>query len=780
MFKMNKIRQGILTATWGVTASISSFAFADDEVETTSPNTAKQQQLKTDDKDVKKLGDVVVTAQYRKQNIQDIPSSITSVSGKDLAAQGATYVGDLLTFSPNAAADNVEGDSRPRWYIRGLGTGDVAASTVYPVGIYADGVYLNSPVAGAGDLFDMERIEVLRGPQGTLYGKNTTAGAVNYISRKPVFSDKPNGYATVGLGSENARIFEGAVNGKLSDNLAIRGSFYSEDRDGFAKNLANGENFGDVDKKSFRIQALGKINDSWTALLNLHSQVLHGVGNNGSLSVGKYWGKYQRPAGRDADIDLDERNKIQHDGISLTINGDLGSGYNFTSITAADKTTQTYTTDSDYTPYDVARMYGDHEWKQFSQEFRISSDEKKRLSWIAGVHYFNEDLDSTLAKARVNKLLPDGVTNAQTAAAPAYQNVTYNQGNQSFAAFGNTTFKFTDKFKVTGGLRWTWEEKDIDLNLTQITTGDYSKGSWWQENAYSNAVYNPTLNANGQVGKKKNWSDFTYDITPEYQITPELKSYFRYARGFRSGGFNTGITGNLSQMNVVNPEYLDSYELGFKSELLQGNLIANAAVFYYDYKDIQTNLLVSTQGQGGGVSSVLTNGPKAEVKGAELELDYLATENLRLRLAAAYLDTEYTSFVDRDPVTNVVSADNSGNRLVRSPKYTLGVGGTYTFNLNNGSRIVVGTDANYKDREFFLVNRQNYSVDPELSQKAFTLWNANIGYYSADNKYQINAFVKNLLDKDYQTHGRPNGPVGQYVVTYGNPRQVGVSLTAKF
>lgn len=776
MFKVTKIRQSILTAMWGVTASVSTLALANDDADAIP---AEQQAQVVNAKDVKKLGDVIVTAQYRVQNIQKVPTAITAVSGKDLAAKGSTFIGDVLTYTPNAAAENPDGDSRPRWYIRGLGTGDVAASTVFPVGIYADGVYLNAPVAGAGDLFDLERIEVLRGPQGTLYGKNTTAGAVNYISRKPVFTDKPTGYGTIGIGDHNLRTFEGAVNGAISDNVAVRGAFYSEDRDGYAKNLANGENYGDVDKKSFRFQILGKINDDWNALVNLHSQTYNGLGNNGSLSIGKYWGVYERPQGRDTNLDLPESNKIQHDGASLTLTGDLGGGHTFTSITAFDKTTQKSISDGDYTPYDVARSYSDNEWRQYSQEFRVSSDAEKRLSWIAGFHFFNEDLDSTGISARVNKTLPNGAP-AQTAGTPAFRDITYNQTTQSFALFGNSTYKFTDKFKVTGGLRWTSEEKDIDLDLVQITSGDYTKGSWWQKDGYSNAVYNPAPNANGSTSRKKRWNELTYDITPEYEITPDINTYFRFARGFRSGGFNTGLSSSLTQLADVNPEYLNSYELGLKSSLLQGNLTANANIFYYDYKDIQTNLLVATEGQGGGVTSVLANGPKAEVKGAELELDYLATDNLRLRFAGAYLDSEYTDFVDKNPVTNVVNADNTGNSLVRSPKYTIGLGGEYTFNLDSGARVIVGTDAKYRDREFFLVNRQDYSVDPILSQKGYTLWNANVGYISANNKYQVNAYVKNLLDEEYQVHGRPNGPAGQYVLTYGNPRQVGVSLTAKF
>jgi len=778
MFNLTKIKQGILTAIWGVTAGVSTYTFAADETESSAYEQNQRAEVVAE-KDVKKLGEVIVTAQFRAQNIQEVPTAITSISGKDLVAKGVTYIGDAIKFAPNTSAEKTDGDSRPRWYIRGIGTGDVSASTVYPVGIYDNGVFLNSPIAGAVDLYDLQRIEVLRGPQGTLYGKNTTAGAVNIIANKPNFSDKPNGYVTFGIGDYNLRTYEGALNGKITENIAVRGSFYSENRDGYATNIASGKSFGDVDKTAYRLQILDKINDDWTALLNLHSQTYNGVGNNGSLSVGKYWGIYERPHGRDTDLDLEGSQKITHEGASLTLNGRLNDDYTFTSITAFDNTKQSTISDGDYTPYDIARGYGNNQWKQYSQEFRLASDPSKQLSWIVGTHFFNEKLDALSATARVNKLLPNGA-NAQTASTPAYSNTNYTQKNRSVALFGNSTYKLTDKFKVTGGLRWTWEDKDLDLNLIQITTGDYSKGVWWKANAFSNPQYNLNPGANGSTNRKKNWSEFTYDITPEYQLTPDINTYFRYAHGFRSGGFNTGLSGNLNQVSIVNPEYLDSYELGIKSQLLDGNLIANANVFYYDYKDIQTNLLVSTQGQAGGVTSVLTNGPKAKIKGAELELDYLATDNLRLRLSGAYLDSEYTSFVDRNPVTNVVNADNTGNSLVRSPKYTFGIGGEYTFELNSGGRIVIGTDANYRDRVYFVVNRQDHHVDPILSQKAYALWNANIGYYTANNKYQVNAYVKNLLNEEYQVHGRPNGPVGQYVLTYGDPRQLGVSVTAKF
>lgn len=779
MFKVNELKKGIFLAMWGASAIVAPFSVAVAAEAADSTATTGQAASDVKEEDVQQLANVVVTAQYRAQKIQDIPVAISAIKGKDLSAKGQTFIDDLLTFTPNAAAQKTDGDTRPRWYIRGLGTGDTAASTVYPVGIYTDGIYINPPVASGGDLYDLERIEVLRGPQGTLYGKNTTAGAVNYISKKPTFGPT-NGYATIGLGDYNQRIFEAAVGGQLSDNLAARAAVYSESRDGYAKNLATGDNYEDASKQSFRIQFLAKLNQDWDALWNIHRREYSEGGSNGSLAVGKYWGLYSRPDGRDTSLDLAENTDISQEGTSLTLNGRFDN-FSLTSISAYEKTSSKAITDGDYTPYDVSRSWSDNQWKQFSQEIRVASDQSQRLRWIAGVHYFNENLDADGISARPNALLPNGQPN-QGAGSPALRRTSYEQDNQSFALFGNTTYDLTDKFSITGGLRWTREEKDLDLSLLQIQTGTYTNGAWWKASSYSNPVLNPAAGANGSVNRKKNWSDFTYDLTPEYKVNDHLKTYLRLARGFKSGGFNTGLSTSLAQLTAVEPEYLNSYEWGVKSDWLQGRLIANANIFYYDYKDIQVNLLTNTGGAAGGVVTALTNGAQAEVKGAELELDALPLDDWRIRLSAAYLDSQYKEFINKNPTTGVVTGDYSGNSLVRSPKVTVGLGTDYTFHLPNGARIVAGADASYRDREYFLADRQDENLEPILSQRAYTIWNTSVSFISANNKYQVNGFVKNVGDKDYQTHGRPNGAPGsgQYVKTYGNPRTFGVSLTSRF
>lgn len=796
MFKVNELKKGIFVAMWGASAMIAPYSVAL-AAQATDSTTAGQPGIDVTESDVKQedvqqLANVVVTAQYRAQKIQDIPVAISAIKGKDLSAKGQTFIDDLLTFTPNAAAQKTDGDTRPRWYIRGLGTGDVAASTVYPVGIYADGVYINPPVASGGDLYDLERIEVLRGPQGTLYGKNTTAGAVNYISKKPTFGPA-NGYATIGLGDYNQRILEGAVGGELSDWLAARAAFFSEERDGYAKNLNTGDTYEDLNKKSARIQFLAKFNEDWNALWNIHSRHYTDGGSNGSLAVGKYWNLYSRPEGRNTSLDLAENSDITQEGTSFTLNGRVGNN-TLTAISAYEQTKSNSLSDGDYTPYDASRSWSDNQWRQFSQEIRLASDQSQRLRWIAGLHYFNENLKSTGVTARPNKNLPNGLPANQTLNTPAFKQTQYEQDNQSFAVFGNTTYDVTDKFSITGGLRWTWEEKELDLSLLQIKTADLANQTWWLSSSYNNAVLNPADNvdangnitgptyANGHRNRKQNWKEFSYDLTPEYKVNDHLKTYLRLARGFKSGGFNTGLSTSLLQLTTVQPEFLNSYEWGVKSDWLQGRLIANANIFYYDYKDIQVNLLTHVSGAAGGVVTALTNGAQAEVKGAELELDALPLDDWRIRLSAAYLDSKYKDFVNKNPTTGVVTGDYSGNSLVRSPKATFGLGTEYTFNLSNGARITVGADASYRSREYFLADRQDENLEPILSQGAYTIWNTNLSFISANNKYQVNGFVKNVADKDYQTHGRPNGGPGsgQYVKTYGNPRTFGVSLTTRF
>lgn len=756
MHKLNPITKSIWLTLLLAGGGVSEGLLAAESTEVDSSKTAAEPSLKT----------VTVTAQHREETLQEIPIAVSAIQGTSLVADGARNMGDITTFVPNVSAKNPDGDGRPRWYIRGLGTGDTGAATVFPVGIYADDVYLNAPIAGGGPLFDLERIEILRGPQGTLYGKNTTAGAVNVISKKPTFDT--DGYGTIGIGTKNERVFSGALGGALVDEkLAARVALYSEERDGYQENLVDDNTYGDVNKKAVRLQFLAQVNDDLEALLKVHSREFKGDGSNGSLTVGRYYNVgYERPNGRDIAINVNEDSKLNHDGTSLTLNWHLGD-YTLTSISAYDYLRNQATSDADYTPFEVnGAAITDNKYAQYSQELRLASPQQETLRWLLGAHYFHEDLDSSAQRIVTPGPTPNGTGSNQIGGVTDFRDLSYDHKTDSYALFGNLTYDFTDDFSVTGGLRWTQEKKDIDLDLTQLT----------RITANGPLVPLRGVGTNGNRQEDKTWDAWTYDLTPEYRINDNVRVFFRYAHGFRSGGFNTGLSTSLSQLTTVDPEQLDAYELGLKSEWFDHRLTANANLFYYDYSDIQVNLLTVNNGV---LTTALTNGAKGTVKGAELELEAQPTDFLHLRAAVSFLDTEYTDFKNTNPNTGVVTGDYSGNSFVRSPRNVVALGADYTFPLEISGKLVAGGDVSFRDKEYFLADRQS-SADKTLSQPHYTLANTRLTWFSPDEKLSVTGYVNNVTDRRYQVHGRPNGTLGQYVITYGDPRTVGLSVTSRF
>ena len=785
MSSSHKVKQGLTLLFLGVGLANAQLTLAAEKTANTNASNNSQTVEEKSPKKAKVLQRVLVTAQHRKQDLQDVPVSVTAVKARDLAETGQrTY--DLFNLVPNAASENPDGESRPRLYVRGLGTGDVSASTVFPVGVYADGVYLNSPTATGVALFDLDRVEVLRGPQGTLYGKNTTGGAINYLSKQPSFN-APDGHLTLGVGNYSQRTLDAAFGGAITDTIAARAAFTTETRDGFTKNLATDKYEGGIDKKAYRIQVLVKPSEDFDVLLKVHKRDYDDNGSNGSLPLGTYNPNtpisYTRPEGRYIENGVYNTGAIEHEGESITINKHFGE-YVLTSITARDDITSNSIGGGGTNPLENnSRTKSDTEWNQASQEFRLTSPQESSLRWIAGLHFFKEDLSSDSVAARYQQSvaqLPSPLV-AQSAATPGYRDTQYEHDTKSSAIYGNLTYDFTKQFSLTGGLRWTEEEKELDISLLQYNFVNLKGGNFWDVSNLAPVspatALTPSYNQSRELDKT--WKDWGWDLTPEYKFSDTFKTFFRYSRGFRSGAINVGVQGNLDPVRIVEPEYVNSYELGFKSEWLDGELVANGNIFYNDYTDIQTNLLVPNP--AGGITSALANGPKAEIKGAEFEFDALITSNLRGRLALAFLDSEYKDFINRNPLTGVITGDNSGNTLVRAPKFTLGSSLDYTFPLASGGSVIAGVDARYRDREYFLVDRQDLTVDAPLSQKAYSIVNLRLTYITADQKIRIAGYLNNAGDKLYQVHGRPGaGGAGTYVITYGNPLTSGVSLTLKY
>lgn len=700
------------------------------------------------------LGKVVVTAQKREESVQDVPSTISVLGGEKIRETSLQSANEVTRFVPNVSAGTSEGHGRPRWWIRGLGTGDQSATTVSPVGIYMDDVYLANISATGFPLFDLERVEVLRGPQGTLWGKNTTGGAINFISKKPTF--KEDGYFKVDLGNYKNRALEGAYGDTLvEDKLAARVSFRTQGRDGYNENIAKGNDRGGLEDDAIRLQFLAALSDDLDATLNLHSRHYHDTAGWTSIAYGlgatgrNQFGYGIDPKNGKVNYDANYKTEIDHNGASLTLVKQLNN-LELTSITALEDFRRTNQSDGDSTPLDLRRSYSYANAQQVSQEFRLASPREDRLNWVLGFHYFNEDLEGRDATGNVDN----------TYTARLYNRTHYDQKTESYALFGSVTYNFTDAFSLTGGLRWTRERKSIDLDRLQaVGAPTFNGGDWWKPSS----VTSP-LQTNVTQNDSNTWSDYTYDLTPEYKLSDNARVYFRYAKGFRSGGYDTGAA-TQAATSVVDPEYLTSYELGFKSEWFDGRLNINASTFYYDYKDIQLNIVSVVDNVS---TSHLTNGGKGELYGAEFEVEAMPVDNLHLNFGLGLLHSEFLDYTS-------AGIDYSGNKFVRAPSISAVFGADYRIPLNAGGAVVLGTDVNTRSRQYFFSNNQTET----MRSGGYTLTNARVTYELPGNKTSFTAYINNLTDKEYRNHTLPSS-FNSAIVMYGDPRTFGVSATTRF
>lgn len=700
------------------------------------------------------LGSVVVTAQKRTETVQEVPASITAVSGEEIRKDDLRTANDAIRYVPNAQASITEGRARPRWFIRGVGINDPATNVVSPIGVYNDEVYQGNSLLQAFPLFDLERVEVLRGPQGTLWGKNTTGGALSFISKRPAFT--PDGYVKASVGSHHERLVEGAYGGPVSDTTAVRFSALNYDRDGIAS-APDGSKLGKQSDNAARFQVLTLLNSDLDLLLNVHGRNNHGqrspwyLDYAGATPTGPLQWAGNNTRGN-VGYNHDQDN-VKSDGISATLNWQRG-GYTLTSITALETGERETSGDADYTPINISINHARIKTRQISQELRLASPKQDRLNWIAGAYFFKEHLGSDTSNAQ---LAPASLT----AATPGFYNTNFGQDTRSVAAFFNTAYALTEKWNAGGGLRWTQERKEIDLTGVRSTSGAASfltPANWWSIGSVANRL---AQFARQQASRK--WNDLSYDLFTEYSLASDQRVYGRHSKGFRSGNFQGSVSPTLAP-NVVNPETLKSYEVGYKSELLDKRVIFNAAAFYYDYQDPQ--VLIN---QASPLPTILTNARGGTVKGIELELRAAVTRQLTLQGALGLLRTEYDGLVQN-------GIDRSGNEFTRSPHTSFDLGAEYRIPLANGSTVKLATDWHYKSAFFF--NALNQST-PVLQQQAYWLGNARIAYALSDKKTEFFIAANNITDRGYKTvEIAPSN--GSYKYTLGDPRIVSVGVSTKF
>jgi iron complex outermembrane receptor protein len=707
---------------------------------------------------------VVVTADRREEVAQKVPTSLTVLGGDTLTDTGVgRSAKEVLDQVPSASAIT-QLHGRPRWWIRGVGTGQQQLDFANPIGFYLDDVYISNASATGFPLFDLDRVEVLRGPQGTLWGKNTTGGAINVISRRPSLTDT-DGYIRADYGTYHDQLVEGAGNGVIWKNhIATRTSVHYESREGRFTNLYDGRSAGAFQDAAFRLQLLGKITEDWEAVANLHLRLyttngaistVSGAGANGAYINGYIPSTELNSVNSNAPTS----SLTRQNGATLTVKGRVGD-LALTAISAFEEYKNIALGDGDNTPLEISRTWSDAVSRQYSQEVRLASPRADRLNWVAGLYGFYENIGSKAATGRLPGSGDVGPANY------ALQNFTHK--NESFAPFASSTFNITDQLSLKGGLRWTWEHRDLDIRRIQNSgTATFSDAvNWW----------NPTSVSSGltqiyATHPNKSWTNFTWDVTPTYAITPDHNVYARVAYGVKSGGYNTAAT-EQSALIVVEPEKLFDYEVGAKTSWLNHRLVVNAAAFYYDYRDVQINVVGPLPPTNTSVS-YLQNAQKARNYGGELEVDVLPVKYLHLGGNLGLQDAKFTKF------TVVTSGDDySGNSLVRSPKVSTFLRADVQLPLSSEIDLVAGGDWRFQSKQYHYTTGQN---DPLLGNPAFSLVNLRLSLRTSNDKFSLTFYANNALDKRYLSHsGQGVSGAAGATSTWGDPRTVGVNLVSRW
>jgi iron complex outermembrane receptor protein len=723
---------------------------------------------------------VTVTAQKRSENIQEVPQALTAISGSEITSLDIDSPADLGRLVPNFSAQSSNGQaSKPRWFIRGLGSNDPSVNLESEVGIYQDEVYVGLPAAQNFPIFDLSQVEVLRGPQGTLWGKNTTGGAVSFISAAPSFNSS-GGYAKLDLGDYGAQILQGAYNSTVIDDVvATRASFYYDRAPSYAKNLYTGENGPDTNDFAGRLQFLVKVGDSGDLNLNFHIRNLTGgAGLNYPIGInagGADNNGFIPSYGTDPKVGdpyyagLTDSTQRTY-GVTGKADWNFANGISLTSISNFDWST-VYSQVSPGNPPngtpDQTSTLGTTGYHQASEELRLESAAEDRLSWLIGYNYFQNYFN----------VLAVSATDAPTTRT-AYTRTTLLQNGDSNAVFGNAKYKFTDDLSLTVGLRDTFDTK----NVKETTLQGGARGTVLFNNVgdpfeTTSITAKPGSSlSNYAINGGRTWNEFTYDVTPQYQVADNINVYGRVARGFRSGAFNPTITTVGVTTPVIaqtQPETLFSTELGAKTEWFDNRLVFNVAAYHYDLKNIQLNVQQSNPtGIANATTSTIQNAAAGWDEGLEFDGEVTPIENLHITSGVSFTDTRYKDFLTYQGSTLV---NASGNQFYRTPKFTSTIDVTYVIPLDVGGAVTLDTDWSYRSHVYFNAVVQN---DPFQEQGGYALGNVHLSYLTPNGKFEFSLYSNNILDQSWKilTQVANNGA---YPVALGQPRTSGFSLEAK-
>ncbi|MCI4644192.1 MAG: TonB-dependent receptor [Hyphomonadaceae bacterium] len=728
----------------------------------------------------RRFGPITVTAQRREESLIDVPVSVSAFNGDLLSDLGVDDLTEVGKITPNVTLEVSRGTNTTLTaFIRGVGQQDPVAGFEAGVGIYLDDVYLNRPQAAVLDVFDVERIEVLRGPQGTLYGRNTIGGAVKYVTRG--LSDDPEFRARVALGSYNQREAIATASLPLTDTVRVGGSFAMMYRDGFGENLITGEDNYNKDLTAGRVSAEWDVTPDFQIRGSADWLLDQSNARQGHrLVVGQVTGApildnvFDTRAGLDV---IDQ--KVEGGGASLVADWTINETFSLKSITAYREDESTTPIDFDSLPsgdLDVPAIY---ENDQLSQEFLLNYD-FDRFSGVAGVYYLDANA-STVFDVFLDTLVPGFV--AQT-----YGDV----ATETWAIFGDVTFDVTDKFAVTVGARYTEDERTSQV-LRRSYVGGFSEFF-----GGSPTLIGTTSDFNGS----ETFDAFTPRLSLSYKVTDDSNVYATYSQGFKGGSFDPrGQTtaapdfdqdGTVTEQEIFDfmqfdPETVDSFEVGYKASQYDGRLNYALAAFFNDYTDVQipgsAGVDTDGDGQADNFTGVTTNAGAATIWGIEFEGSATLAEQmfndddlLLTTWSLGYINAEYDEFID------TFGNDVADQRVFQNtPEWTASGQLAYEtpFNFaNHDGTLLFNTLVSYRSET------SQFEIPGPLDQDALTLIDLNVRWETENGRWGFFANGKNLTDEEYIVAGydflvnttSPLGLEGTLTGFYGDPRTFTVGV----
>ncbi|MGA0599364.1 TonB-dependent receptor [Caulobacter sp. KR2-114] len=775
-------RAGLLSAT-AATALLGGIGAARAEAPAAAPASAQIQE-------------VVVTAQRRSQNIQDVPVSIQALNSKDLQAAGIKSTQDLGQVTPNVTIISPIGQgNQPLITIRGIGLNDFDTNNAGPNGVYVDDVYISAPSAQSFATFDLAQVQVLKGPQGTLYGRNTSGGALVFTSNKP--TDRITGDLHLEYGAFNTLQVAGAIGGPIAQNLTGRIAVVVNHSDGYTSNAyTGGSAIDNVNNESVRLQLLYKPNDR----LKLYFETMDGYVHNRPQPYG-HIGVYQPGTQGDAApvmctpaqalaggcVDLfgygtarpwaGSFNRLQQLTNFVSIN-QIRADYDFgpavlTSISSYQWDDKFHPEETDASPNNLLSATYGVKSSTVTQEFRLAHNSHD-FNWVVGTFYLHETLrqDQPLDLFGDGDLFGGFGIPAGPGAFDGIAQRSYDHSKQvtdSFAVFGQGDYTWRQLTLTLGG-RYTWEKKSFT----------YSGSTQYQAGGLGN--YGP-LQDFINYDNAKSWSNVTWRAALSYHFTREIQAYASASTGFKSGGFNGSFLSNDSQqaalqLQPIKPEKVTAYEIGEKATLFDHRLNFNLAGFYNDYRDEQIFAAVPQTLQTGNgtfietTTQLLTNARKAHTEGVEMQITATPVHGLTIDLQSAWLRAK----LDDGTLPLFTSLTSlSGKDLANAPHFTFSGVLDYKLGLSNDNDINFRWNSNYRSHVWF-----DSTNDPYIQQSPYWVHNLNIDFESHQG-WVAGVFVHNVANAKYAlTSTDLSAPFGLLEPVYGPPRTYGVELGYHF